>query len=285
MRIKSFSNFINEKLGIVDFLEEIADDVIKKLSNKNYYQLKTNWRGKEVTIDFYINKGFINTGSFKITDIDNLEFEIRLKKLSKSTLIHELKHLDRTITSNLSKKIKYDNRSIITHITNFVTKNFSNLFKDKEAAEFLSLAIYYSNPDEFESYFNGFYNELKTEINDSMTKSEKRKIIENKLNSEAIFIFYKFYYSKPFNLKDFFNNNNNLNTYLKEYKRYLGFFLKGKAEIIGTTKIVLTIINKIINRLKKDESPDPLYHEINKIVNQSIQRNYRKFYRLYALLD
>ena len=276
---------MNEKLGIVDFLEEIADNVIDKLNQKNYYQLKTNWRNKEITVDFFLHKEFTNSGSFKIKDIDDLEFEIRLKKLNKSTLIHELKHLDRTIASNLSKKIKYDNRSIVTHITNFVTKNFSNLFKDKESSEFLSLAIYYSNPDEFESYFNDFYNELKTEINDNITKLEKRKIIENKLNLEVIFIFYKFYYQHEFDLKNFFKSNNDLNTYLKEYKKYLNYYLKGKSKIVGVTETILTIINKIINSLKKEESPDPLYQEINKIVNQSIQRNYRKFYRLYALLD
>lgn len=283
-KIKSFHNFINEKLGIVDFLEEIADIVIDKLNQKNYYQLKTNWRGKEVTIDFHVHPKFINTGSFKILDIDNLEFAIRLKKINKSTIIHELKHLDRTITSNVIKNIKYDTRSIVTHITEFVSKNFSSLFKDEDASEFLSLSIYYSNPDEFEAYFNGFYHELKDRISD-IPKDERRKIIENKLNKEPIFVFYKFYYNNQFNISDFFKNNNDLNTYLKEYKKYLNYFLKGKVKIIGNTERIFTLITKMANNLKKEEDPNPFYKEINKIVNQSIKRNYKKFYRLYTLFD
>lgn len=112
-KIKSFDNFVNEKLGIVTNLESIADHVISKLKEKNYYQLEARIRDYDVTIEFYLLRNLDNSGSFGIEDFDNKIFKIKLKSLNKSTLIHELKHLDRVLSKNIKKGVKYEPESIM----------------------------------------------------------------------------------------------------------------------------------------------------------------------------
>jgi len=283
-KIKSFDNFVNEKLGIVTNLESIADHVISKLKEKNYYQLEARIRDYDVTIEFYLLRNLDNSGSFGIEDFDNKIFKIKLKSLNKSTLIHELKHLDRVLSKNIKKGVKYEPESIMTHITNFVTKNFSYLFKDKSSAEMLSLIIYYSNPDEFESYFNGIYYQIKDKIVEGMSKEEKMKIIEEDLQDETIYIFYKHFSKNEFDIRYFFKSNRDMNQYLSEYKRFLEVFTKQKTESISIWSNLFSYFKKWIVSGLKDVDADKYHREFNKKVNSSIQKNHRKFNRIYSLL-
>lgn len=233
-KIKSFNNYISEKLGIVSYLEPIADHVIEKLKDRNYYELKTRIRDYDITIEFYLLSNLDNSGSFGIVDLDNKIFKIKLKTLNKSTLIHELKHLDRYLSKNIKTSIYWGQEGIMTHITNFVTKKFKHLFKDKDIAETLSLIIYLSNPDEFESYFNGIYYKIKYKIVDSMSKEDKMKIIEEELKGEIIYAIYKFYSKNEFDIRKFFKSNRDMNQYLKEYKRFLEAFNNKKPERVSS---------------------------------------------------
>jgi hypothetical protein len=283
-RIKSFENYISEKLGIVSNLEPIADHVLSKLEEKNYYQLETRIRDYDVTIEFYVLSDLEESGSFSTVDLDKRIFKIKLKKLNKSTLIHELKHLDRFLVRNTKKGLKYESRSIMTHITNFVTKNFSHFFKDKESAEMLSLIIYYSNPDEFESHFNGIYHQLKNIISEKMSKEEKIKLINEELQDEAIYIFYRYFSKNEFDIRYFFKSNRDMNQYLSEYRRFLESFTNQKVERISIWNQLFSHLKKWINSKLDDVESDNSYQEFNKKVNVSVQKNYRKFNRLYSLL-
>lgn len=283
-KIKSFENYISERLGIVSNLEPIADHVIEKLRIRNYYELKTRIRDCDVTIEFYLLPNLDNSGSFRTEDLDEKVFKIKLKTLNKPTIIHELKHLDRVLSKNIKKGVKYESESIMTHITNFVTKKFSHLFKDKLSSEMLSLVIYYSNPDEFESYFNGIYYQIKDKIVEGMSKEEKVKIIKDELESEAIYIFYKHFSRNEFEMRYFFKSNRDMNQYLSEYKRFLEVFTKQKTESITVWSNLFSYFKKWIGSGLKDVEADKYYQEFNKKVNSSIQKNYRKFNRLYSLL-
>lgn len=283
-KIKSFHNFITEKLGIVSNLEPIADHVIEKLKEKNYYELKTIIRDFDVTIEFYLLSNLDNSGSFGIVDLDKKIFKIKLKTLNKSTLIHELKHLDRSLAKNIKTGVKYEPESIMTHITNFVTKNFKHLFKREDLAEMLSLIIYYSNPDEFESYFNGIYYQIKDKIVEGMSKEEKMKIIEEELQDEPIYTFYKHFSKNEFNIRGFFKSNRDMNQYLSEYKRFLEAFTNQKAESVSVWNYLFSHFKKWFGTKLNDVEADKYYQEFNIKVNESIRKNYKKFSRLYSLL-
>jgi hypothetical protein len=284
MKIKSFHSFINEKLGIVNELELVADHVLSKLKEKKYYELETNIRGYNVTIEFYLLENLDVSGSFSTVDLDKKIFNIRLKRLNKSTLIHELKHLDRVLVRNVKKGFKYESESIRTHITNFVTKNYKHLFNKTHDAEMLSLVIYYSNPDEFEAYFNGIYHQIKDNISDKMSKQEKIDLIREELEDEAIFIFYRHFSKSKFDIRNFFKSNRDMNQYLNEYKRFLESFTKQKTDRVSVWNLLFSIFKKWYGSQLKDVESDKYYIDFNKKINDSISKNYKKFNRLYSLL-
>lgn len=280
-KIKRFENFITEKLGIVEELEPIADLVFDNLIGKSYYRLETILRGQDVKVDFYVDKKFANSGSFSVKSFDNLEFKIKLKKLRKSTIIHELKHLDRTV-ANKSKS--HDKYTTMNHIINFVTNKLDFLFAHKDYAETLSLIIYFVNPDEFEAFFNQIYFDIKKRIGTDMSRQEKIDFIKEELELEPIYINYRHLSKNKFDIRKCFNNNRDLNKFLKEYTRFTNSFNQGKRDFITIPQYLMARINKLMNKYLKDEESDKLYLEINEMVNKSIQKNYKKFYRLYSLL-
>jgi hypothetical protein len=61
-KIKPFNIFINEKLGVLTGLDDMAHVIIDELSNKNYFKYKTKYLDKNITIhcfktkDQYMNK-------------------------------------------------------------------------------------------------------------------------------------------------------------------------------------------------------------------------------------
>ena len=52
-KIKSFNIFINEKLGVLTGLDEMARAIIDELSNKNYFKYKTKYLDKNITINCF----------------------------------------------------------------------------------------------------------------------------------------------------------------------------------------------------------------------------------------
>jgi hypothetical protein len=110
----------------------MARVIIDELSHNDYFKYKTNYLDKDITIhcfktkDQYLGKEL--SGSFSVEDASNFEFKIQLSDLSKSTLIHELKHMDRVIRRDM----KTDTYYYINHVGRYVAKKYTHLFIDKE---------------------------------------------------------------------------------------------------------------------------------------------------------
>jgi hypothetical protein len=75
-----------------------------------------------------------------------------------------------------------------------------------------------------------------------------------------------------------------MNQYLSEYRRFLESFTNQKVERISIWNQLFSHLKKWINSKLDDVESDNSYQEFNKKVNVSVQKNYRKFNRLYSLL-
>jgi len=283
-KIKLFHNFINEKLGVLSGIEEMADVILKELSDKNYFKYKTRYLGKDITIHCFLKKSSDYyqelSGSFSIDDGQNFEFTIKIDELSKNTLIHELKHLDRA----MRRGMKTDTYFYINHIGRYVAKEYGYLLKDKDKAKILIETFYYCNPDEFEAYYQDIYYEIKEMIEEDMSKKEKMEIIKENLENKDVFTFFKHFYENEFNLEDFFKSKEDCNLFLRDffYRQELFFNLKDET-ISNLDKVKSWFKSTILNKFLKDRKLDVEVKFFNYYINKIVRNNYRKFYRLYAL--
>ena len=285
MRIKRFNNFITEKLGIVEGLESIADNILNNISDKNYFRYKGNYLDKDITIHCFktSDKDIYKelSGSFRVDDGENFEFTIKISDLSKSTLLHELKHMDRAIRRGM----KTDTYFYINHIGRYVAKNYGHLFIDKNNAEILIETFYYCNPDEFEAYYQNIYNDLKDIITNDMSREQKIETIKEFLENEEVYTFFKHYYKNEFILEDFFKSKEDCNFFLKDFFYRQELFFNQKDDTISNIdKMKSWFKSNILNKFIKDEKLDSGAKEINYYINKIVKRNYPKFGRLYTLL-
>lgn len=283
-KIKSFNNFITEKLGILTDLEKMADTILNELSKKDYFRYKTSYLGKDITIHCFLKKSSDYykelSGSFSIDDGQNFEFTIKIDELSKNTLIHELKHLDRA----MRRGMKTDTYFYINHIGRYVSKEYGHLFKDKNKAEILIETFYYCNPDEFEAYYQDIYYEIKEMIEEGMSKKEKTEIIKENLENKDVFTFFKHFYENEFNLEDFFKSKKDCNIFLRDFFYRQELFFNQKDETISNLdKVKSWFKSNILNKFLKDQKVDVEIKFFNYYINKVVKNNYRKFYRLYAL--
>jgi hypothetical protein len=280
-RISDFNTFITERLGILTSLEDIADKILKELSGKKYYRLETEYLGNQIKIDCYLLKpeeqnGRELSGSFRVEDPDNFEFSIKMDEISKSTLIHELKHMDRSIR----RKMKTDNYFYINHIGRYVADKYRHLFTTKENAEVLIETLYYCNPDEFEAYFNDIYYELKEQITPEMSKLEIRNIVKETLEDEEVYIFFKQYYKSKFDIEDFFKSKRDCNYFLSEFFNKMDKFFTNEDDTISNSEVFFSWIKSALSISEENVSTS----EINHLINRIVQKNFKKFGRLYTLL-
>ena len=285
MKIKRFNNFITEKLGIVEGLESIADNILTNLSDKNYFRYKGNYLDNNITIHCFktSDKDIYKelSGSFRVDDGENFEFTIRISDLSKGTLLHELKHMDRAIRRGM----KTDTYFYINHIGRYVAKNYGHLFIDKNNAEILIETFYYCNPDEFEAYYQNIYNDLKDIITNDMNREQKIETIKEFLENEEVYTFFKHYYKNEFMLEDFFKSKEDCNFFLKDFFYRQELFFNQKDDTISNIdKMKSWFKSNILNKFIKDEKLDSGAKEINYYINKIVKRNYPKFGRLYTLL-
>lgn len=285
MRIKRFNNFINEKLGIVEGIESIADNILTNLSDKNYFKYQGIYLDNNITIHCFktSDKDIYKelSGSFRVDDGENFEFTIRISDLSKGTLLHELKHMDRAIRRGM----KTDTYFYINHIGRYVAKNYAHLFIDKNNAEILIETFYYCNPDEFEAYYQNIYNDLKDIITNDMNREQKIEKIKEFLENEEVYTFFKHYYKNEFILEDFFKSKEDCNFFLKDFFYRQELFFNQKDDTISKIdKMKSWFKSKILNKFIKDEKLDSGAKEISYYINKIVKRNYPKFGRLYTLL-
>lgn len=279
MRTQLISDWkkFNEKLGIVYDIESIADDIIKGLSKKNYFEWKGKFRGKDITIECYLmNLEKETSAKFQKVDKENNIFKISTENLKKSTIIHELKHLDYYLRAG-EKEHDY-----LTHITKALTKVYTHMLKDPEIFYWI---IYLTNQNEFESYFNEFYWELKEKFDGKdLSRNEKRDLIDEYLKEEPLVFVFSHYYKRGFDLKSVFKSNREANKFLSKTIQTIKDYKKGKADI-DKWDILLTKFTSLFRKFRKDEEIDnSLVKDIEMMINKSIKRNFKKISRLYTLL-
>ena len=281
-KIDNFNKFISEKLGIQDEVESISNDILSNLKDKKYYKLSF----KNATIECYLYPNLKGSSAFFRQD-GPLQFTIKFKSLKKSHVIHEVKHLLKRLGSKwANKKTTHDKYAITNHVGSYILNEFDFLLK-KDPYEVLRYTIYYSNPDEFEAYYNQFYYELKQLINPNMQKKEKREIIKSHLEKQTIFQIYNVFYKSKFDASIFFHKIEDVNLFTKTLKvKSEEFKNKNKFNSIPFSKLITNQILSIIRRLfNNDEPMDKSVHKLNSLVNRSIQKNYHKFFRLYTVFD
>lgn len=295
--IKKFNDFgfnpMNEKLGVVDGLEEIAEEIIEEIKRRqteygplsykrNQCNIKTEWRDQEINLNFILDSNLKSAGSFRV-DGEN-EFTIMSKDLDRITIIHELKHLDRSV----SKKSKRSKISKIKALSGPVSAKYKHLLKHSyqgDNSSIISDVIYYSNPDEFEAYFNELYSDLKSKL-EGVDVSERRNFIKNYLDITEIYIIYRYLYNNKFDISLFFKNNRNANSYMNEINKRVKEMSDVNTIKMKTNKvnIILDKISKFVMALGKDEDVSKDVKKINNYINYQIGKNYPKFHRLYTLL-
>jgi hypothetical protein len=266
-----------ESLGVSSYLDPIVDKVKNNLSLKSpEYILDTSIKNKKVRIKFIYNKGSekykgqdINSYAQLINpDPENLEFLINLGDLRDQSITHELKHVDMMVSRDLSVDFYY----YLNHVGRDVMDNNENLFKDNEDYEYLNLAFYLVNPDEFEAYFNDLYKELSNEIPNETNRENKIKIIENHLNATDIYLIYKEMSKGDIFLKDFFKDRESLNYFLSLFSLKMDQFIEDDPEY-DNWEIKPPVIN--MNYMEK---------YIDKLLIKQSKKGFKKFSRLYVLL-
>lgn len=275
--IDNFKTF-NEKLGIVSGLETIADDIISYFQNneKSFYTKEIEIDGIKTIVTIFLNKDYPGASFF----VDEGKFKIRLNKLSKPVIIHELKHLHRYIKLNVSSNINWTKWTLTSNALDKLSSKLSHLFKNKSSARALYLIIYFADQNEFESYYNETYHELKNSIPNDLSKEDKIDFIKKELENNAIFRTYKAFYKKDLDIDFFFKSEKDKNIFLSEVEN-LRNNIKDDMVIPRSFIKFSTWIKSLTN---KNFPKQKIEKEIVKMVGTSIDRNYKKFWRLYTLL-
>jgi hypothetical protein len=278
--IKTYNEFLYEKIGINDDIEKLSDIIIEKMKNKNYFSYETNYLGKDITIEFFLKRIDKTRNAYiSVTDKENYVFKIVLKSLDKILIVHELKHLDRMIRT----KFKRDDFFYTNRASQFLSKHYWFLFKDKLSSLIFSTIFYYSDQDEFESQFHDIYMTIKENLHVNMDKEEKFLLVKNTLINNNMYEYYKYVYENDFNLLDWFDSKKSCNIFLNDLslKQKL---LRNNMDIIITRKdkIGYWFTSKIGKILKNDKSVDESYKKIEKHINDIVKKNYKKLNRLYS---
>jgi hypothetical protein len=142
-----------------------------------------------------------------------------------------------------------------------------------------------SDLDEFEAYFQSIYNEIKDEIEDDMSRSEKISTVKKLLEDSNIFIYFNYYYNNGFNLEDFFKSKEDCNFFIKEFFHRQDLFYDNKDyEVTKNDKIKSWFKSNILNKIFKDKSINNDIKEFNYYINKIVNKNYKKFGRIYSLI-
>ena len=297
--IYNFKNYCSEALGLNKSLERLADKVMKELSDKNEFTLRTNYLCKDLNlpVNFIIIhfkilddiRSFQNLhtksqtlASTTINNASNYEFTIKMKKLEYHSLIHELKHVDRSIRKNFG----YDPTSVLNFAGRVKINDYKHLFKIGGSLNLLAKILYLVDEDEFEAYFISTYYELKDLLINQADKDNKRKAIKEFLDHNMIFQIHKQFYQQKFDLSKFFRNKKDVNNFVNQLDKTT-VALKQNAPTLSDAKatILKSRIQHMFSFLTKDDVEfSTEVKKINNIMNRHIQKNYKKFFRLYTLL-
>jgi hypothetical protein len=272
-----------ESLGVVSELDDIIEIVQDKLGRgETEFTLQTNLRGVDTDIKFVHNpereeyKGSSLHSYFQLTDtnIDHPKFLISLGDLKRSTIAHELKHLDRELARKLVAEFSY----YLNHVGRDVIQNMSYLAKDEESEDILSLSLYLINKDEYEAYYNEFQREIQSMINPEMTQGEKEKVIREYLEEQDIYLLYKQINDEGgFNLESYFKDRASMLKYLSAFTSKREEWIEDRTDeyddwenIKGLEEDTPSGMSKLAKKIN---------HHFTKIIREGI----KKFDRLYVM--
>lgn len=296
-----YKHFMNERLGIVDELPAIADTILKRFETENEFIIDINIAGKDVKLKCV----FDDSKKAKKKSVAHLNPDKKMSILNttvldKGSIIHELKHLHRSVSRNF-KRSKHD---FISGINSYISKKHKHILKDE--SQLLYYIIYYTNPNEFESFYNQFYYDIKGEFDKKeYSNEEKREYIDEFLDDKIMYLVYKTMYLKnralggKFSIETSFKTKTVANDFLqklikisKELEKtqsdenhsddVIGYQLA--KEISGYSSIISRIKLIFSKYIKDGEIDQKSLNYINNIINKRVVSNMKKFHRLYTLL-
>lgn len=280
-------NLFNEKLGIVDGLENLANNIVIGLENNKEFIYQGEYNNKNITIRCIVSPRIKADAALIVNNFKENKFTIKIKDKNspklKYFILHELKHLDRKMRTG-----KYDYETLLINFLK-ISDDYEFLFK-KSGKDLLYVIIYYTSQEEFESYYTNIYYELKDMISETMTKEEKKKIIDDYLNRQEVFSVFKLLHNNEFDINILFKNKRSLNFFLSEIESlFKSFSHDGNifGSYVSDFKKIKTLLKSLYWYLKNDDDEikiNKTANEINNMVNLSVRKNYKKFYRLYTLL-
>ncbi len=186
------------------------------------------------------------------------------------------------------RSIEIDNELIRKSITDFMNDNYSYLFKSKRIAYIFSLCIYYFNNEEFEATYNDLYFSIKHILNDERNVNiDKKKIIDSTLNSSQMYIFYKTFFSKQFDIRVFFKSKKDYYFFIKKSDIILNDIKTKGSYATSPRKLIYEMVKNFFKNFftsnVTDNNIEKIIDKINKEINNAIQRNFKKIHRLYSL--
>lgn len=300
MKIKNFSEFITEALGIDKDIESQAQTIYQEIKNstKNefdfiLYETSGNYFFKLIIGEF----DKTSTGRFIISH-DNQKLTILLKDRSDySTLLHEMKHLSRGIKN----KCRHFNDPI--HKTHRLINNMD--LKKKDPINVQNKIFYVYDIDEFEAKYHGYYVDIDVHlkkivdmkklspIDKIVSKDFIVQIIKGFLNTceDFTYTWWVGYFNGTEVSKEF-----NFSNYLKESDINRLFYLITKKDFNPSCsyidmfkEIYLDLKNLIKMKLNIYSKKDKILIQKNrKIFEKEINRRKKifskKFYRLFTIM-
>jgi hypothetical protein len=280
--IKKFKTFINEKLGISSNVEEecnrIFDEIHRYKKQKQYYLFYKNDIGAFPILLIH-NPKLNQEGYFQGSmDANSKPYNciIGLKSLDdKSTLFHELKHLDYYI------KNKNSNKEVIK-------KYYDNIDAKSKKYDIIKNILYVFGENEFQSKYHDLYfnfNEyIKTHISDNPSSKEIIQLFNSFLTSYKDKTFT--WYLKQDELK--------FRDYLKEDELYYCFYhlindgyLSKILDIYTELRSYLVYLNLNKHQLfsnKEKEKINKFISDLEKYINNKTPIYRKKVMRLISLM-
>jgi hypothetical protein len=268
---KRISNeYTLEKLGVLTELESIADDIISKIGNEKTLNYKFDYKGKNIKVKIEIDPTIPELGKLA-GSIFSSKSTIYLRSVNKETLIHELKHLFYQLQNNQHRGYK----NILSKSFRMIRNKYESKLKNPNLLEIL---FYLMEPDEFEAQYNGLYYEVRNEIEKIDTlpfKLSKKSVINDIVKSNDMYhVFYSFS-QYQFDVRNWFNDESDIKPFFNDLYHSIKFLSK--------PNIFSAILFGFTNRNAKDINTNKAIKEFNNVVNNQVQKNYKKLMRLYSL--
>ena len=242
--LTKFSEYIVEKMGILTSIDPIVDDIIKEFNKKSHFIFDTIIDNKKVKIECELTDNIKNIAHIRLLDKEESKFLLQTTTLNRSTIKHELKHIHYLVVRNFkNQKLYHLSQQIVDLKYKKVIKYF-DCFKS---------ILYYSSPDEFESYFNDMYEELLVLTKD---KNDKKEIIDNYLKNNELYIIYKAINETNFSIESWFHNRKFLSDFINDYDNVLSDINKGfKSATIENYKFLEIQFSKLLYHFQLNYNP------------------------------